>query len=455
MPTDPETFREVRQRIRDGASLNAPYLLMNALATIVASYGLLADSTAVVIGAMVIAMLLGPITGIALGLVDGDNELLRKALVAEFVGALTVLAISFAIGKLHTDIPAGKEILARTAPNIIDLIIALAGGAAGAYATASPRVSVGLVGVAIATALVPPLATCGILLARGETQLASGAFLLFFTNFLTIQFVSSVVLWILGYHGISKMSRQSPLAAVARNAISGGLLIGLAVFLGLNFTQTVAKQRFEARVREVAAARLAEYSDGQLIEVVFSDDGDVVNMRLTVRAPRAPTYDQIVAMQKAVATDLQRPVALKFVDVPTIALDPLFPPTLTPTPLPNPTQTPIPTATQSPTATMTASPSPTATPMATVTPTATRTPSATPTPTPTPTPAAAVVANTGGSGVLLRDGPAGSVVGALPEAAPIQILYRRETIDTIEWLEIRDALNRTGWVQTRYVSVRP
>ena len=68
-------MQDIRRQIQDNASLTAPYMLMNALATIVASYGLLADSTAVVIGAMVIAMLLGPITGIALGLVDGDNRL--------------------------------------------------------------------------------------------------------------------------------------------------------------------------------------------------------------------------------------------------------------------------------------------------------------------------------------------------------------------------------------------
>jgi uncharacterized hydrophobic protein (TIGR00271 family) len=112
-------MKEIRQQIRDNAVLTTPYFLMNALATIVACYGLLADSTAVVIGAMVIAMLLGPITGIALGLVDGDNQLLRQAIVTELAGVLTVMVIAFIIGKLHQDIPVGKEIMARTAPNIL------------------------------------------------------------------------------------------------------------------------------------------------------------------------------------------------------------------------------------------------------------------------------------------------------------------------------------------------
>ena len=131
MTSDADILIEVRQRIHDNASLNSSYVLMNALATIVACYGLLADSTAVVIGAMIIAMLLGPITGIALGLVDGDNQLLQSAFIAEIVGALTVTGIAYIIGRIRQNIPVGHEIMARTAPNIFDLIIALAGGAAG------------------------------------------------------------------------------------------------------------------------------------------------------------------------------------------------------------------------------------------------------------------------------------------------------------------------------------
>lgn len=121
----------VRRKIHEGAALSIPYLVMNALAAVVASYGLLENSTAVVIGAMIIALLLGPITGIALALVDGDQSLLRKALVAEVSGVLLVLVVGFLIGKLHEGVSPGSEIMGRTAPNILDLVIALAGGAAG------------------------------------------------------------------------------------------------------------------------------------------------------------------------------------------------------------------------------------------------------------------------------------------------------------------------------------
>ena len=67
----------------------------------------------------------------------------------------------------------------------------------------------------------------------------------------------------------------------------------------------------------------------------------------------------------------------------------------------------------------------------------------------------AYIANTGGSGTYLRGTPAGKIIGVLPEGAPVQILYRRETINTLEWIEIRDLLGRTGWVQSRYLIIRP
>ena len=123
-PKEPQAQEQetVRRKIHEGAALSIPYLVMNALAAVVASYGLLENSTAVVIGAMIIALLLGPITGIALALVDGDQSLLRKALLAEVSGVLLVLVIGFLIGKLHEGVSPGSEIMGRTAPNILDLV---------------------------------------------------------------------------------------------------------------------------------------------------------------------------------------------------------------------------------------------------------------------------------------------------------------------------------------------
>ena len=221
---------------------------MNALSAVVAAYGLLEDSAAVVIGAMLIATLLGPIAGIALALVDGDSTLLRRALLAEIGGVALVLGIALVPGRIHQDIPLGRQILFRTSPNIMDLMIALAGGAAGAYATISPRVSAGLVGVAVATALVPPLAACSLCLARGEIVLGLGAFLLFFTNLVAVQFGFSAVFALHGFHRVTR--RPPDLATLLRrNAVSAVLLVALAGGLSYSLSRSVARQQFQKKVR--------------------------------------------------------------------------------------------------------------------------------------------------------------------------------------------------------------
>ena len=192
----------VRSSVAENSSWNRAYLVMNILATTVACYGLLADSAAVVIGAMIISMLLGPISGVGLALMDSNNRLLWKATTALVGGIIIVLATASLIGFFNKEIPASREMMLRTEPNFFDLMIALGGGAAGAYAVISPRLSVAFVGVAIATALVPPLATCGLFLVRGEFSLAAGAFLLAMANIVAIQFAASAVFFASGYHEI-------------------------------------------------------------------------------------------------------------------------------------------------------------------------------------------------------------------------------------------------------------
>ena len=186
-PPSPQPQDIALNAVREGSEPGRVFWLMNALSAVIACYGLFANSPAVVIGAMVVAMLLGSIAGVALGLNEGDRPLLWRALFSLTGGILWIIAIAVAIGLIHRDVPLTDEILARTDPGLFDLMIALAGGAAGAVAVLSPRVNTSIVGVAVATALVPPLAAAGILLARAEFALAGGALLLALANVVAIQ----------------------------------------------------------------------------------------------------------------------------------------------------------------------------------------------------------------------------------------------------------------------------
>lgn len=298
-----------RQAIRENASLNGAYLAMNAFATVIAAYGLLANSVAAVIGAMVVATLLGPITGIALALVDGDSRLLRNALAAETAGIFVVLTISFAIGHMYPRIPFGSEIISRTNPNILDLMIALGGGCAAAFATVSPRISVGLIGVAIATALVPPLAVCGLCLARDEFQPAFGSLLLFLANFVAIQFAYSVVLWIFGYHRLTEHAQDRE-SVIVGNAISLVLLAVLAVVLGLNLRQSVAKQTFETTTRACVDQGLAAIPGAYLADVRFHYQPDSTVVTAVVRTPFSFTPDQVATIQGTLPKYRRKPSEL-------------------------------------------------------------------------------------------------------------------------------------------------
>ena len=299
----------VCQSIEENSSLTIPYLVMNILAAIVACYGLISDSTAVVIGAMIIATLLGPIIGVAMGLVEGDNQLLYKAILAEVAGVVAVLVIAGIIGKIHQDVPLGKEIFSRTTPNILDLAIALAGGAAGAYATISPKLSVGLVGVAISTALVPPLSACSILLVRGETQLATGAFLLFFANLVAIQVASSVVLWLNGYHKITNGDLGLK-RLFLRNIVSFGLLISLIGLLGLNFQTSLAKQQFEQNVRKEITKSISDFPATFVTDIRFTKDNDKNLITAVLRTPIILTPQSVATLEAKLSKLTDQPLEL-------------------------------------------------------------------------------------------------------------------------------------------------
>lgn len=283
---------KIRHSVQESALFTPAYALMNGLSAVVASYGLLADSTAVVIGAMLIAMLLGPISGMAMALVDGNNALLKRALVSEALGVILVLVIAFLIGTFHRELPLTREILARTSPNILDLMIALAGGAAGSYAVISPKVGAGLVGVAISTALVPPLAVCGISMAHGEPRLALGAFLLFFTNLVAIQIASSLVMMVQGFHKIRFRSQNLKQIAL-RNGPSLAMLAFLVVILGLNFQQTLAKQQFERNIRTTLIDTLQHYPGVDLAELRFARIDDIQLVIAVLRTPVSFTPERV------------------------------------------------------------------------------------------------------------------------------------------------------------------
>ncbi|MFV0679954.1 DUF389 domain-containing protein [Ottowia sp.] len=261
--TDQER-REAHTDIVINSMPSGTFFIMNLLAAVIAGYGLLQNSPAVVIGAMLVAMMLGPIVGLGLAVLQNDRLLLARALGGVALGTVWVVGIGLVIGLLHHQHVLTDEIIGRTAPNVMDLMIALAGGLAGALATISARLPVAVVGVGVATALVPPLVTCGILLSRGQWALAGGAFLLTLTNMVAIQFASSLVLWLAGFRR-GQNQDGAHVHFLRANWWSLLLLAVLSVTLTLNLTRAATQQRLDIDVNTILTQHL-NHGNNRLIQ---------------------------------------------------------------------------------------------------------------------------------------------------------------------------------------------
>lgn len=299
-------YPEVRVTIEANALPSKMYFVMNTLSAIIASYGLVINSAAVVIGAMLVAMMLGPITGIALAIIDYRMPLLRKSLITVTIGVSLVILVGFVVGWLHKGQPLTAEILSRTQPTSMDLMIALAGGTAGAYAMVSPHLSVAVVGVAVATALVPPLAASGILFANGEIQLGLGAALLAVTNIIAIQFTNAMVLWFLGFRRLINNDYKTSnfFTFLQRNSVTLLLLIGLGSYLTINLNKNARQQTFESNVKETINQYFSDKGN-VLTNSQFDETGDNQVVRAVIRGETTPSSYDVQQIEAIITQDIK------------------------------------------------------------------------------------------------------------------------------------------------------
>ena len=261
-----------------GAGWAVHFTLMMSMSVIVAIMGLSANSAALVIGAMLIAPLMTPVLGIAASIAMALGDATVRAAGTVTAATAGAIMVSYIIagwlpGELLTN-----EVLARTAPDARDLVVALAAGVAGSYATARPDVSSSLPGVAIAVALVPPLAVVGITLRAGETALALGALLLYATNLAAIVTVSTMVFIAAGFVPGRRLLSMAP------RVIAGGLaaLVVVAILGVLLGTRSYDSAQRSTQVTEIRAATTT-WLEGTFNESVVSVDGNTV--RVTVTGP--------------------------------------------------------------------------------------------------------------------------------------------------------------------------
>lgn len=226
---------ELYADLSDSAETTPYYLIMVALSAVVACAGLRLGDGAVIIGAMVIAPLIGPNLGVAFATTLGDLQLGRGALLASIAGALTAFGVALLVGVLFGVDPQGVEVVSRTRLTYDNLALALAAGAAGAISL-TRGVGTGLVGVMVAVALLPPLANAGLLLGGGYGQLGLGALLLVAGNVVCINLAATAAFLIQGVRPNTWWDEGNRTRAVwAASLLWTGLLVALVVVIWLTW----------------------------------------------------------------------------------------------------------------------------------------------------------------------------------------------------------------------------
>jgi uncharacterized hydrophobic protein (TIGR00271 family) len=209
-----EDYKHVFVELRQSALTTSPYVTLMILSTLLATFGLMANSTSVVIGAMILAPLMAPIVSLAMGLARGEPSLTlsssKTLLIGLLLALLSAMVATWVVGIHHVT----NEIAGRLNPTLLDLGVAVVSGIAGAYAYAKSEVAKTLAGVAIAVALVPPLAVTGIGLGWMDWPVIYGSFLLFITNLFGIAAAAAMTFWVMGYTQFSRAKKGFGLSAV-------------------------------------------------------------------------------------------------------------------------------------------------------------------------------------------------------------------------------------------------
>lgn len=298
---------ELSSRLETGSAWGYDFMVLISLATAIAALGLIQGSGAVVIGAMLVAPLMTPLLGSGLALVQGNVRLIRSAARAVTLGFATALLLGAIVGLCAPTRALTGELLARTAPNILDLGVAFLSGIAAAFALSRPGLLAALPGVSIAAALVPPIATTGITLSWGYPEIAWKSALLFGTNVVAIILGSAVALYMGGIRP-RKVKDRSWAARVA--LILTVAMSALSVVLTVMFfnAQPPPHGAPKAQVMSALEAGLAPH-DATLVSADIQELGD--ELEVSIEAPRRLSPEALSDLARRAGEAHGKPLRLR------------------------------------------------------------------------------------------------------------------------------------------------
>jgi uncharacterized hydrophobic protein (TIGR00271 family) len=274
------------------------------LSVVIATLGVLADSTAVVIGAMLVAPLMTPIMGVSAAIVSGWLRRISTSFLTIVGGVIVAVTVAWIVARWTPQLvplATNSQILSRVSPTMIDLMIAVAAGAAGAYALVDRRVSSSITGVAIAVALVPPLGVVGVMLQASQFDDALGAFLLFLTNLVSIILAGSIVFLVTGFAPVAQFREAKDKVRTIYVTVVLGAII---VMVPLVFTSNgiIASATRQAEARSVTAEWAS--ADPDLTVILVQVDGSDISVQLSGQGT-VPSVDELqTALEESLGIDV-------------------------------------------------------------------------------------------------------------------------------------------------------
>lgn len=293
------------------SEITAGYFLVLTLANLIALSGLIINNTAVIIGAMLISPLMGPILSSGYGYITANTVIWKKSLKKVGLSVAVTIAVAAMVTYLSPLQEVTGEILARTRPNLYDLVVAFLAGTVGAIAMCTKKnYLITVTGVAIATAVIPPLSVVGFGLGTGDLYIAIGGFFLFFTNFVAIIISTCMVFFIYGFR--PGMLTEATIPQMKRRLIFLALtlfLISLPLFYTLH--ASISEVRLKSGILNILKVELDREGVSYISNMELSrDKDDALSVRATVNTVNYLKEDELTAAEEKLEKYLGKSVKL-------------------------------------------------------------------------------------------------------------------------------------------------
>ncbi|QSJ20463.1 DUF389 domain-containing protein [Nostoc sp. UHCC 0702] len=302
--SQPAQIQQLETDLLAESNLDSSYITLIVGSCAIATFGLLSNSSAVIIGAMIIAPLMLPIRGMAFAALQANIILFRKGVIAVIVGTVLAVAIALSLGLLVAIPSYGSEVLARSQPTLLDLGIAVVAGGISGWAKVEPKISGSVAGTAIAVALMPPVCVIGLGLAQGNWGLSLGATLLYLTNLLGISLSCMLAFLVAGYTSIAQARKPLILTSV--------LTAILLIPLGVSFARLVRQAQLEASLQRALLNRTVTFQRLQLLNSNINWLANPPKVRLSVRAKEPVTPRQVQLLEEFISREMGQAFTLIF-----------------------------------------------------------------------------------------------------------------------------------------------